>query len=870
MTITGPIENKKSFDNVICPRCGTRMPSHALFCSACGETIKKGGNEEEADTKKSIAYAQTQDVDATVRLPPLSRTQRKHVQAYLSLKDTGTTEQANKESSLPQNGDAPAIKDAVGQKLVADETPGPASRPGTSITPTGPPSKAWGWLPPLSLTSAAGVLLVALADNAGRFVLPWTEPLWWFGLLVLFLPIAWRLFLQKPTRRERIALLVVLGMSLYFVKFLQYPLYFTYFDELTHTRTVHDIASTGHLFHANPVLPISPYYPGLEIVTNAISNLTGLSLFPTGIVLLAVVRLLFVLTLYRLYEYVSNSEQVAAIATLLYVANPGFLFNDTEFAYESLALPLAVFVVFAVARCYPKSASRGKGLVIVSCLAPGAVVMSHHVTSFALAIFLLFWSVLSLLPRVAAIFHRNRSPQNQPGPFGIALLALVLCAVWLQYTGGLAIGYLSPYFGNASHQLALILAGEEGTRQLFHSGSAFVLPLWERVMTIASVILLLLGLPFGLLHIWRRYRSNMTALAFAGIALAYPASLAVRLTPSGGEVSNRSSEFVFLGLAFALAIGAVRFWVSRPARWQRSVLIIVVTGIIFVGQVITGNGQPWSLLPGPYLVIADERSVEPEGIAAAQWADSYLGPGHHVATDRINMLLMSAYGNQWVITSSTSVASVFTSPQFGPTEQTILRNYRIQYLVVDQRLSTALPRLGIYFSMPASTPVLYNRPIDRAALTKFDDVVNISRVFDSGNIVVYSVEALYNGPPLASHCMPAPPTNASSSLPELGRLYAGTIFDMSKNLSTEMTLAGMYQQGNSLCGTFTGLDGTAPIKGSITPEGHIQFVALNSAGQTKLSFDGFLKPGGMLTGSFCRPKAGHCSSYGIWSLSPTT
>src|SRR5437773_9757751 len=47
----------------------------------------------------------------------------------------------------------------------------------------------WGWLPALSLTSAVGVFLLALAYNGGRDAAQWADPLFWFGLLVLFLPI---------------------------------------------------------------------------------------------------------------------------------------------------------------------------------------------------------------------------------------------------------------------------------------------------------------------------------------------------------------------------------------------------------------------------------------------------------------------------------------------------------------------------------------------------------------------------------------------------------------------------------------------------------------------------------------------------------
>src|SRR5438270_7507233 len=240
----------------------------------------------------------------------------------------------------------------------------------TALIPI-PAADRWGWLPALSLTSAVGVFLLALAYNGGRDAAQWSDPLFWFGLLVLFLPIAGRLLSVRASRRERIALLVVLGMALYLAKYLQYPLYFTYHDEFAHWRTAHDIAASGHLFQGNPIIPISSFYPGLEIATSALSSLTGLSLFAAGIVVIGVGRLVLVLALYFFFEYLISSARVAGIATLLYMANPHFLFFDADFSYESLALPLAMFVLFAVASRLYGPLGRHRGLTLAPWLGLG-------------------------------------------------------------------------------------------------------------------------------------------------------------------------------------------------------------------------------------------------------------------------------------------------------------------------------------------------------------------------------------------------------------------------------------------------------------------------------------------------------------------
>lgn len=735
-----------------------------------------------------------------------------------------------------------------------------------------PAANSWGWLPVLSLTSAVGVFLVALAYEAGRLSSPWGEPLFWFGMIVLFLPIAWYLFLPSSSRRERIVLLVVLSIMLYLVKFLQYPLYFTYFDEFTHWRTAQDIIATGHLFHENPLLPISPFYPGLEIAATAISSLTGLSLFASGILLIGVARLVLVFALYLFYEQFTNSARAAGIATVLYMANPAFLFFDSDFSYESFALPLAIFVLFAVALRYsrpPSRYSRHRGLILAICLGLGAVVITHHVTSYALVAFLVLWTVTWTV----VYFYQRRTQKDQvgPGPGGIALLGLVLSIAWLTYTGNLAVHYIGQYFVNAVHQLAQILAGETASRQLFQNTAGFGLPVWERVIASTSVALILLALPFGLLQIWRHHRASATALALAVGALAYPVGQAFRLAPSGGELGNRTTEFTFLGIAFVLAIGTTEFWFSRTPDWRRNAMVLGAVGIIFFGQIILGTGTAGAPLPGPYRVSADALSIEPESIDAAEWAGSYLGPDHRVATDRDNKLLMATYGNEWVVTNVNSerpVTWVFVLPQIGPTVEAILQQDSIQYLVVDRRLSTGLPFVGSYYDLPDT------HPIDPAALAKFDNVKSVSRIFDSGDIVIYDVEAIAStastAPTQKPSCAPAPPSTVSPSYPEVAKLYTGTIYDIATGLTTEMSLTGIQQQQGNLCGLFTGLGETSTFKGSITTNGHLQFEGTNQKGQTPLTFDGLIQPDGTLAGSYCRAVTNKCSDYGLWSLSPGT
>jgi hypothetical protein len=164
--------------------------------------------------------------------------------------------------------------------------------------------------------------------------------------------------------------------------------------------------------------------------------------------------------------------------------------------------------------------------------------------------------------------------------------------------------------------------------------------------------------------------------------------------------------------------------------------------VVFLGGVIVESGPNLASIPGPYIVVADSRSVEPQGIAAATWGLTYLGPNKRVATDRINQMLMNTYGDQRVVTylnDKVDVSPIFYSEQFDNSDLAILRSGQIQYLVVDLRLSTALPLEGTYFEI--DQPTQPTQIIRRDALTKFNTVTQMNRLFDSGNIAIYDAEA---------------------------------------------------------------------------------------------------------------------------------
>src|SRR2546423_12311870 len=209
------------------------------------------------------------------------------------------------------------------------------------------PQATLGLLPVLILINASGLLFISFSYYVSilRYSELAFEVFFFCGLLLMLVPNLLRLISSRSSQLERLCLLCVLGISLYLIQFMVSPLHFSSYDEFLHGRTADEILRTGHLFSENPMLTASPYYPGLEIVTHALSATSGLSTFQSALLVISAARLLMILSLFLFYEQITGSSRMAGIATIIYMANPHFLLFDAIFNYETLALPLATFMV---------------------------------------------------------------------------------------------------------------------------------------------------------------------------------------------------------------------------------------------------------------------------------------------------------------------------------------------------------------------------------------------------------------------------------------------------------------------------------------------------------------------------------------------
>ena len=454
-------------------------------------------------------------------------------------------------------------------------------------------------------------------------------------------------------------------------------------------------------------------------------------------IVLGAARLVFVLALFLFLERITGSARLAGIAVIVYATNPNFLFWSAEFSYESLALPLALLALLATAKALPPGTDRSPpdaaraariGWTAVALLATTATVMSHHLTSYALCGFLV----------AACMIAGARASTRRQAPWLLAGFAIAMTVLWVSTVAPGTGRYLLPVIERAFHESVATALGHSSARGLFSGGSGaqIVAPAWQRLVAVASVGLIVLAIPLGLLQARRRFRRSPFVLVLAAAAVVYVAVLPMRLVPAAWETSNRSSEFLFLGVALCLALVRPR---RRPLRLARRATVCAALAVMLVGGIVAG-WPPRVLLALPSQARAAGGSqIVPQPHAAADWARSVLGPGRtFIAPEAIGRELLVEGGQMvWVTSAPFAAASVLFDGSVTSGIVDTLISHHVRYVVEDRLASGDDSMAGYFFrtSAPAA-------PADPVAAGKYDSFPGIDRVFDSGQIAIYDVGAL--------------------------------------------------------------------------------------------------------------------------------
>lgn len=579
---------------------------------------------------------------------------------------------------------------------------------------------------------AAQAVAVVLARLDYRLV---AELLSDLGLAVCYTSVVWVLTRQRITTASRNAAVICLGVVPTLMWRSSNPLLFTGFDEQLHMRTLGDIISSRGLFQANPLLEVSPRYPGLEATTTLVHQF-GIPTMASAYVVVIACRVILVTVLCDAVERSTQSRRAGGLAVVVYAISPQFVFFNSQYAYQTMAIGLALAALNLIVRA--RMSDNPLPLLGGATVCLFALAVTHHVTSFLTAIFLLMWMLA------------ERGQTRLWVAYG-ACAAIASTTLWAIVQRRLLTDYFKPIIDDVAAQFR---GGER--RQLFKdsAGTAarsldqYLLIYYAGILSVMVAILVLLYLRW-----WRRgehYRGGLHLIAVM-IVGSIPVLLAARVLPKGGELFDRSSSFLFLALSYLFASYAIRLWwredQPRPTGDERRRLKLLrwgITGLAafaFLGGYVLGSGPSWQRLPGSYLVAADARSMDSETLAAVQWAREELPAGSRIGADGVSSALFASQAGIWPVmkAAGVDVPALFVAKSWGPEQTGMAAAMQLRFLYVDARLADELPHYGSYFF---SGETGKGRQLTARQLNKFERVPGIALIYRHGPISIYDMHEL--------------------------------------------------------------------------------------------------------------------------------
>lgn len=574
----------------------------------------------------------------------------------------------------------------------------------------------------------------------------------WIGMLAFALPAGLRAADRRAAPGQRWALVALIGAWDYLPKFLRNPTGPLYSDEMAHYRQTADVASSGHLYPPNTLIPILPHFPGQQALVAALHQVTGLSIWAVAEVLLAGCHVAAVVGIMALAGRLTGSDRAAAVAALVFAVNPGFMFFDAEYSYESFALPLLIWTLVAAA----SAAGRGRppavrrAWVAVGTATGLACVVTHHLSSYILVMLLLAASVgHSFAARRWVSLGPVTGPVARRALWALTAVVGAGAALWL-VPAHQVFGYYSPYVTQGFSQVLHLVGHRGGSRTLFRASPS---PLYEKVSAFLAP-LAVLALVAAALRRRTRYRLIRCGPAFVGLAaagaVAYFASLPFIFTTFGNEGARRSWSFSYIGVALLAGVvmtgsgGTVAPdpWSGpRPAR-RRTAAVALALVVVLIGNTDASIDVEYRF-PGPYVYGSDTRSLTAELVALARWFDRTVPGDPHVITDRYTGLALGGLGRAVLAQPSPGfpVWELYfdaAGPPAGLLAEVSGSGY--SWLVIDSRMAKYVAAIGAYFVSSEPGYGTRTRPVPAAALERYRVQPWATAVYDSTDYTVYRLD----------------------------------------------------------------------------------------------------------------------------------
>ncbi|MEZ0067183.1 glycosyltransferase involved in cell wall biosynthesis [Streptacidiphilus sp. MAP12-20] len=622
--------------------------------------------------------------------------------------------------------------------------PAPQRRPGTPPDQRPRFGSPAAWLV-LWTTATGGAVLVALSFSLAAASSTGTAhfAVFWLGMVVFFVPAVVVTTARHVSDKVRIVWMLGYGIVSFVPKLLRDPSQPLFHDEIAHWRQTTNMAADGKLFQPSALIHIIDRFPGLHLVTASISDATGMTVWQSALVLMLVAHILALFGAFMIGDSLFGSMRAGAVVALLYSLNPSFMYFDTQFAYESLAMPLLIWCVACLAKVH-RAEGRGErvGWSVAAALLGLGVLPTHHLAAAVLVLLLLMAAAITW-----AAARRGAVPRaTAAATTGVALTIGGAAAAWLALAAPGTFAYLSPYLRSGSSQLLHLFSGSQsGARVPFQAGAG---PFYERLAAFTVPVLALVLAVLAIRQWWRTARTERRAeplrLALGLFGLLYFPALPFILAQAGAEGARRSWGFTYIGLAVLVA-PIVLAGLDRLSRLtvRASTSVGLAATLLacdaLMGNVAAGLNADYRF-PGPFVFGSDARSSTAELASMSQWIGRNLGSGVRVVSDRYTGLSLVRDAGALPAAPSTGFATYDLYVNSGPPSAFLvqeLSSSNYTYLVIDERLATQSPQLGVIFEPDEPFAHTAGNRVTSQNLARYHNLPWTTEVYESDNYSVY-------------------------------------------------------------------------------------------------------------------------------------
>ncbi len=597
----------------------------------------------------------------------------------------------------------------------------------------------------LSIVWVTGVFFVSMTYLLLHKYLIFYNLIFWSGIILSGLS-TYMIISNDYSDRVKLSILFLFGFVLYIPRVLSSPEYFHTYDDLIHYQLATLMYETGSIGSQTNFL-IANYYPTLEIVTVIFKDMTGDTIFMSGIIMVGFAHSFLAIFLYLFFINIcsESSEKIASFGAFAYFLNSSYIQFDTYFSYESIGLPLLIGCLFAISLnttnkyIYEKNDDK---ITFIQVMMIVGVTISHHFSSYVL---LLFMIVLLISKKMIKEYNYKRVKI-------ITLLTFLIIFAWTMFSAKIILEY---YYGMIATALKGIL-----TLTMFSDRVSEVLtnqisdvPFYElfirRFIYIPLISILIFG---GIGYLYKKKKIyNGYILTLIIFCMLFFVSLIGMMTSS--FAIGRFFTYGFIGTAFILGLciekidrikmsllyfRSAKFGISRISM---PFLALVIISLLLIGGVSMGTVPPFRGSYSNNSKIGQE-SITTDLVRSALWSEKYLGRGNTFISDTVSGAAFEHYGFQKA--STYSAWEVFFPSDMNRSVLDHLDIYVIKYLAVDRRITRSTSDLGYYFDkeeLYIKDHSKYGRdePMPIESIQKFDNSSTFYRMYDNGNINIFKI-----------------------------------------------------------------------------------------------------------------------------------